>query len=572
MEHYYSAERNIQIVIFLLKAHGIKKVIASPGATNVTFIASIQQDPWFEIYSCIDERSAAYMAVGMSDECGEPVVISCTGATSSRNYMPALTEAYYRKIPVIAITSSQDNMNRGHLIAQVTDRSSPPPDTVIESVYVQNIRCEKDEWDCTIKINRILQLHKTSPGPIHLNVATGMGGGYNVKNLPSAKIIKKYNIEDKLPPLPENGHIGIFIGSHTVFTNKEIETIDQFCAANNAIVFCDHTSRYNGQYGFHFSLIGAQEEMTNTIADLSLLINIGEISGDYDTMCNLRPKEVWRVSPDGEFRDMFCGKLSKVFQMKEIEFFSNYLGSGEIHSSYIEECRHLYYSILERFTNIPFSNIYIAYRLSKIIPENSVIYLGILNSLRSWNYFETSSTVKSISNVGGFGIDGIVSSLIGASFCDPHRLYFGILGDLSFFYDMNSLGNRHIKGNVRIMVINNGHGQEFCNYNHAASFLGEDANKFVAAGGHYGNISPTLLKDYAENLNFKYICAKNKEEFDANYNIFIRPNTDEQPVLFEIFTDAENENKALWTSRHLVSSNKVIIKRKIRKILSYINK
>lgn len=572
MEHYYSAERNIQILIFLLKAHGIKKVIASPGATNVTFIASIQQDPWFEIYSCIDERSAAYMAVGMSDECGEPVVISCTGATSSRNYMPALTEAYYRKIPVIAITSSQDNMNRGHLIAQVTDRSSPPPDTVIESVYVQNIRCEKDEWDCTIKINRILQLHKTSPGPIHLNVATGMGGGYNVKNLPSAKIINKYNIEDKLPPLPENGHIGIFIGSHTVFTNKEIETIDQFCAANNAIVFCDHTSRYNGQYGFHFSLIGAQEEMTNTIADLSLLINIGEVSGDYDTMCNLRPKEVWRVSPDGEFRDMFRGKLSKVFQMKEIEFFSNYLGSGEIHSSYIEECRHLYYFILERFTNIPFSNIYIAYRLSKIIPENSVIYLGILNSLRSWNYFETSSTVKSISNVGGFGIDGIVSSLIGASFCEPQRLYFGILGDLSFFYDMNSLGNRHIKGNVRIMVINNGHGQEFCNYNHAASFLGEDANKFVAAGGHYGNISPTLLKDYAENLNFKYICAKNKEEFDANYNIFIRPNTDEQPVLFEIFTDAENENKALWTSRHLVSSNKVIIKREIRKILSYINK
>ena len=79
---YYTNERNVQIMIFLLKAHGIKRVIASPGTTHMTFIGSIQQDPWFEVYSSVDERSAAYIACGMAAESGEPVVLSCTGATA----------------------------------------------------------------------------------------------------------------------------------------------------------------------------------------------------------------------------------------------------------------------------------------------------------------------------------------------------------------------------------------------------------------------------------------------------------------------------------------------------------
>ena len=122
IEKYYTDERNVQIVISLLKAHGIKKVVASPGATNITFVGSIQHDPWFEIYSSVDERSAAYIACGLSEESGEPVVLSCTGATASRNYYSGLTEAYYRKLPIIALTSHQGNQRIGHLIAQNIDR------------------------------------------------------------------------------------------------------------------------------------------------------------------------------------------------------------------------------------------------------------------------------------------------------------------------------------------------------------------------------------------------------------------------------------------------------------------
>ena len=68
---YYSKDENIGLVLDLLKAHGIKKVIASPGATNTSIVISMQLDCWFELYSSVDERSAAYMACGLAEESGD---------------------------------------------------------------------------------------------------------------------------------------------------------------------------------------------------------------------------------------------------------------------------------------------------------------------------------------------------------------------------------------------------------------------------------------------------------------------------------------------------------------------
>ena len=109
MPYYYTNERNAQIVIALLKAHGIRKIIASPGTTNICLVSSMQRDSYFEMYSAPEERSAGYMACGLAAESGEPVVITCTGATASRNYLPAMTEAFYRKLSVLVITCSRRN-------------------------------------------------------------------------------------------------------------------------------------------------------------------------------------------------------------------------------------------------------------------------------------------------------------------------------------------------------------------------------------------------------------------------------------------------------------------------------
>ena len=166
---------------------------------------------------------------------------------------------------------------------------------------------------------------------------------------------------------------------------------------------------------------------------------------------------------------------------------------------------------------------WIALKIHSLIPRNSEMHYGILNSLRCWSCFNLDDTISGYSNVGGFGIDGGVSSLLGAALVNPNKLYFGIFGDLAFFYDMNSIGNRQTPNNIRLMVVNNGLGGEFKTpfINVQRAGLGNSANKYIAAEGHYGHKSKELLKHYAEDLGFDYISASNKNEFDLNYKRFL---------------------------------------------------
>lgn len=567
MNFYYSEMRNVQVLIYLLKYYGIKKIIASPGQCNVPFVSSIQQDDFFEVYSCVDERSAAYMAVGMAEETGEQIVISCTGATASRNYMSAMTEAFYRKLPIIVVTSSHDDVSKGHLIAQVTDRSTPPSDVAVVSYGLPCIVSKEDEWDCIIKINRGLQLYKTQPGPVHFNLMRDRGpSGNSVEVLPPARTIQLYKNGEPLPAFEPNKKIAVFIGSHKRFTEEEVGAIERFCELHNSVVFSDHTGGYKGKYLIHYALFGAQETISYDMGKIDYLIHIGEISGDYDTLQKITPNEVWRVSEDGMFRDTFK-KLTKVFCMSELEFFSNYNIGSSINTSYYESLKNKYNKLRSSIPEIPLSNIYVASFLSPKMPVNCTLYLGILHTLRSWNYFELPSGINTVSNVGGFGIDGIVSSMLGASLCNRDKLYFAILGDLSFFYDMNSIGQRDLSNNVRILVINNGHGQEFQFYNRASAFMGEDVNAYVAAAGHYGNKSRELLKHYVQDLGFDYYAASTKEEFNNVYKYFIDPTITSKPVLLEVFTENDDENQALKAIRNIEVDEAAIAKRKIKSVI-----
>lgn len=565
MKHYYSSERSIQILISLLKQHGIKKVIASPGTTNITFVASIQQDPWFEIWSSVDERSAAYIACGMAAESGEPVVLTCTGATASRNYMPGLTEAYYRKLPVLAVTSTQDETKIGHLNAQVIDRSSLPNDIALLSEHIPATRDDTDEWSNTVKINRaLLELRHRGGGPVHLNVATTYSRDFSVKELPEARMIRRIMPDDDFPELP-GGRIAVFVGSHRPFTEAETEAIDRFCASHDAVVFCDHTSGYKGKYRVPCSLVTAQENYICDLIKVDLLIHIGEVSGGYMRML---PKTVWRVNEDGCIRDPYR-RLTVVFEMPERRFFDHYSASGPVSkTTYLEAWRKEMHNIVAKIPDtLPFSNLWIASKTAHKLPEGCVLHLGILNSLRAWDMFDLPTSVYGFCNTGGFGIDGGVSSLIGASLVHPKRLYIGIVGDLAFFYDMNVVGNRHVRNNIRIMLINNGKGTEFRNYNHPGAAFGEEADKFIAAAGHYGNKSPELVRHYAEDLGYEYMSASTKEEFLGVYERFLVPEMTDKPMLFEIFTDSCDESDALKICKNLTASAKGMVASTVRKMV-----
>ena len=216
MKKGYTDERNAQILISLMKKNGIKKVVASPGATNICFVASLQYDPYFEIYSAADERSAAYIACGLAAESGETVALSCTGATSSRNYMPALTEAYYRKLPILVITSSRRSERIGHNIDQVTDRTLLPRDVAKMSVQMPLVHDYESEWADVVAANKaILELNHHGKGPVHINLETNYSKVYSTQPLPDIRSISRVSYGDEFPSLGKYSRIAIMVGSHT---------------------------------------------------------------------------------------------------------------------------------------------------------------------------------------------------------------------------------------------------------------------------------------------------------------------------------------------------------------------
>lgn len=540
----YSSERNVQMLLALLKAHKIKKMVLSPGSANASFVASAQYDGDLELYSSVDERSAAYIACGLAEESQEPVVICCTGATASRNYMPGLTEAYYRKLPIVAVTATRPIAWLGQNRDQLIDRTVIPNDIAVKSVHLPVILNEQEEWECNLKINdALLELYRNGRGPVHINLTTSYSLDFSVSKLPQERVIQRINFGRELPKL-SNGNIAIFVGAHSAWSEKLKVAVESFCEQYNAFVFYDQTSNYTGKYGIPCGLfdIGGFPNLK-----IDLLIHLGNISASWPSSA----REIWRVNSDGEIRDTYQ-HLTKVFEMQEEDFFKAYCGNNpKSRITQYEKWHAVYRSQIEVMQNsnndMAFSSLWIAQNMHKNMPKNSIIHFGILNSLRCWNCFEIDHSIRGYSNTGGFGIDGGVSSLIGASFVDFDKIYYGIFGDLAFFYDMNSLGNKHIASNVRILVVNNGLGGEFKNSlgNVQKAGLGDLANEYISAYGHYGEKSPELLKHYAQDLGFQYLSATDKKSFFVAMKEFTAIEHKEKPMFFEVFIDEQEDVSAL---------------------------
>lgn len=550
MNTHYTTFKNTLILISLLKQHGIKRIIASPGTSNMPFVASVQQDDFFEVYSCIDERSAAYMACGMAAESGEPVVISCTGATASRNYMAGLTEAYYRKLPILAITSTQDISRLGQNAPQLIDRRVIPNDITKMSIHIPTISTTTEEHNYAVQINAaILELTRHGGGPVHINLTIPDGEKkYTELKLPNALVIRRIYQDDTFPEIPK-GRVAIYLGAHKVWDKRLVNAVEKFCECNNAVVLEDHIGNYHGKYAIFSNIVTYQGKRDPELMEMELMIHLGDIDGtDYQ---GLNPKEVWRINEDGEVRSTF-GRLTYVFEMKEHTFFERYIQTSEkTNTSYYEKWNKETKAIRNKIPELPFSNLWIAQKTIGKLPKGSALHFSIQNSLRCWNFFDTPPGVDCYCNTGGFGIDGNVSSLIGASLTNKDKLFFGIIGDLAFFYDLNSLGNRHINGNIRIMLINNNGGQQFRNTDSSGYQFGYDVNKYMAAGGHYGNQSRVLVKHYTEDLGFEYISAQSKEEYSKKLNRFITVQKRDKPVVFEVFLSEILETEAMRIMLHI---------------------
>lgn len=557
---------NARIVISLLKAHNIRYVVASPGGSNIPIVEAVQQDPFFKVYSVVDERSAMYFAIGLYMQTGEIIATSCTSAQATRNYIPGLTEAFYKHVPILAITMSKHPVYVKQDYMQCPIQTSLPVDAVKKSYSLPYVHDDNDRTICVRTANEaILELTHHGNGPVQLNIEELDSETWcfsDSAKLPNPRVINRYGVEKEWDVSLDGKKVMLLIGEHRPWSNKEIEAIDNFSEAFNVFVYADNIANYHGKYALQPYMISSKCS-PKAFVEYGLMpdvvVTIGGILGEYGIFSKLfnapiGSVEHWRVAEDGNVVDTFK-KLTKIFECSPAHFLNKLsMGKKSDNHSYYNLWKS-FYDKIERDMELPLSNLYVAQQLHNDIPEGSTLNFAILNSFRSWLSFPTKAGINCSCPVAAYGIDGGMSIFIGES-VETDKLSFFITGDLAFLYDLNSLSIRHIKNNVRVILINNNGGMEFKFGDLVKKF---NVGEYVAADNHFKN-----AKGWAETCGFEYIGIESTADFLRSKHLLLEPS--KKPIIFEIFTTPENEREAakLLAKPNMIFSKNELLKKKLK--------
>ena len=561
----YTTQENVRIVLSLLKQYNIKYIVVSPGGTNIPITQAVQDDPFFQCYSVPDERSAMYFAIGLYLQTGEIIATSCTSAQATRNYIPGLTEAFYKHVPILAITTSKLERFQYKDYMQAPDQCSLPRDSVKKSFDLPPVTDENSRRQCINSATEAIMetLHR-KPGPVQLNIRINdsLQSRFEEIALPKTRAVFRHMAWDDWGDIDlqiENKKILIVVGEHRPFSKRLCNAIDNFCNSYNVVVYVNNLSNYHGDYALQANLLISCGGLMSLAPDV--LITIGGQTGDYSifyAIKGINNVEHWYVSEDGHYMDTY-DKLTRIFECPDYFFFERLAGNAQCEHDYFQSWKQLNDSVNYE-VDLPFSNLYIAQQLYRHIPQKSVMNFAILNSLRCWNYFPLDRSIQGYANVAAFGIDGCTSMLIGESMYSD-RLYFLVTGDLAFFYDMNVIGIRHIRNNIRILLVNNGGGVEFKVMTQSWKDK-VNVNEFISAKGHN-----STAEGWARSCGFKYLSVRNKQEFDKVKDIFIAQS--DSPIILEAFTKDYDEVMAIELMKHAneMASEKGDMKYVIKKVV-----
>lgn len=570
----YSNIRSVQIIVALLKEYEINDIVLSPGGSDIPLIHSIETDIYFNCYSVVDERSAAYYAMGIAQAKGKPVACICTSGTAVCNYLPGITEAFYQNVPVVAITADKNPYFQNQLEIQKINQNQVFTGVVKKSVELPLIRTTEDEWLCNRLINEaMLALNHHGSGPVQINIPiVGRTDVYDCTRLPFERKIERIDKSanksqwKKFATELIGKKILVVVGQNINFKNEDIVKLNEFFSIFDCVYAVEHLSNLDCNGVINTYPITEMK----TFAALSelkpdIVISLGNNLSAYNLKPFLRANyttiENWLISESGEVRDAYkC--LTEIFECSVTEFFQHIVNNSV-------NCQndHNYYSLWKEenekicFPDFNFSNFYVAEKISKVIPENSILHLAILNSTRIMQFFKLAKGIRTFSNVGTLGIDGCFSTFAGQA-AVTNQLAFLVIGDLSFFYDMNAAGLRSIGSNVRIILLNNGGGSEF------HFFMGK---KNIPTIDSYISAEHTKTADgWIKSLGYDYYSASSKEELDEVIDMFGEKS--DRPMLLEVFTrmeeDADNTNALYDNYRGIVNLKGSVVKSAVKSILS----
>lgn len=576
----YSSLKNIQILVALLKKYNIKNIVISAGTRHTPFVYSVEHDDFFKTYSVVDERSAGFFAIGLIEELHEPAAVVCTSGTAAANYVSAANEAFYQQLPLLLLTADRNHYYMFQQEEQMIPQEGLYSQVCKNVVTLGHVRDEKDFWYYSRICNEaLLDLTQGEKGPVHINfivendypIRQGIVK-FDEKLLPDVKKINRLTLEsgeqewkawaDKL----KCSKVLIVYGQYRPLTAEEKDIVEKFCEKYDVVISNDIISNLHTKYCIStFAMCRAlsNPQIEALCPDIVITMNantISEIKGRLTPFKN--QFEHWHVSAKGKVSDPFK-ILSDVVACSPMTFFRKFVEMGE------GESEHKYYSVWKTAHNaigkngslndelIEYSSMYAVQQYIKSIPANSLLHIANSNSIRLSAYFDVDPTVNVYDNRGTHGIDGSMSAFIGQASVS-NRPSFLIIGDLSFFYDMNALWNQYVGSNIRILVCNNSGGAIFHTY--------PNTDNVPTLDDHIAAAHKTSVKDWVVSRGFEYLSAKNKEELD-NVLPRLMSTSSDRSILMEVFTDMDVDAKCINTILNPYRVEKPSLKQQIGKMM-----
>ena len=540
----FSGNKMVLQLLSLLKQYGIRKIVVSPGSRHFVFVHSLEADSFFKLYSVVDERSAAFFALGLMQQTGEIVAVTCSSGTACMNYGSAIVEAYYQHLPLLILSSDR----LPQFLNQMEDQMYDQLDTFTNCTKYQGqlpvVNNAFDEWYCNRIINEaFLELTHHGNGPVHLNIPFEAHDTdrFEAKEIP---VVRKINIstssltsekwEDYGEQL-KGKKVMILWGQSVAMTKQLEDAVTEFTRNFDAVILTDKISNCHHPRAVTNTTVvwRALRPLERVVLKPDIVISVGaNYIFNNELKGYLRPANMkhWQVGKEDKVCDPFRS-LTEIFEMEEDFFFraitanSTFTNEGEYADSWLNISR------LPLLPTPDYNELYAIGALMNSLPKNVDLQLANSCTIRMAHFFPTDSSIRVNCNRGVNGIDGSMSTAIGFS-ADNLRPTFYITGDLSFFYDMNSLWIRHLSSKMRILLINNGGGAVMY------GSLNNEMRKTLPP--HIGAEHGMSAKGWVESVGFKYLSAHRKEEVDEGVKVLCDI-TIEQPIILEVFTTINSD-------------------------------
>jgi len=462
-----------QTIIQLCKSKNIKHIVISPGSRNAPLTIGFANHDYFECYSILDERSAAFFALGIAQQLREPVVLVCTSGSALLNYYPAIAEAFYSDIPLVVLSADRPK----HLIG-IGDGQTINQDNVFVNhiLYSANLTTGNPEQD-EIEIHDALNTSIIKKGPVHLNVRFKEPLYETIDDFSVSlmSIEKSINVEfsdlediDQYISIWNNAKRKMVLVGVNYPNQIEQEYLDVLANDSSVIVFTEATSNLHHDKFFSSidKIIAPLKEEEFKALQPEVLLTFGGMVVSKKIKAFLReyqPKHHWHIDEKKANDTFFC--LNKHFKASVNEVFKFLLKNGNQatseYQSYWQSVKQIRSKNHQEYLQeVSFSDLKIFDIILKSIPNHNMLQLGNSSAIRYTQLFDISKTLNVFCNRGTSGIDGSTSTAIGAASVTDKQTTF-ITGDLSFFYDSNALWSNYIPDNFRIIVVNNGGGGIF---------------------------------------------------------------------------------------------------------------